>query len=249
MNVPKVFKQSISILSGYQIAYENHGAPRQQVTQTSTLSRSPTPVKDLGKNNLQAALVTKGYGRRPTKILKMQNETYYLRMFMCIQLHLMISKCTCIYVSYMHMFINCAMCIFTLLRSCHRMSSKYILSWRVKCKRFNPLTKGITYKVVWSDIEDWIGPVHFWRSNYLWTIHPGKTIMTMENQSFESWRCISYETWWVCIAMFWVGNYLRQFALNAWPFKTCSGFPTKNAGYLVWHLGVLVEETMVMKGA
>ena len=61
----------ISILSGYQIAYENHGAPRQQVTQTSTLSRSPTPVKDLGKNKLQAALVTKGYGRRPTRILKM----------------------------------------------------------------------------------------------------------------------------------------------------------------------------------
>ena len=74
----------------------------------------------------------------------------------------------------MHMFTNCAMCICTFLRTCHRMSWKYLLSWRVKCKRFNPLTKGITYKVVWSDIEDWIGPVHFWRSNYLWTIHPRK---------------------------------------------------------------------------
>lgn len=94
----------------------------------------------------------------------------------------MISKHTCVYiyifihthVSYMHMFTNCAICICTFLRTCHRVSWKYLLSWRVKCKNFNPLTKEITYKVVWSDIEDWIGPVHFWRSNYLWTIHPRK---------------------------------------------------------------------------
>lgn len=119
------------------------------------------------------------------------------------------------------------------------MSSKYLLSRRVKCKRFNPLTKGITYKVVWSEYWGLNWASAFLEIQLSLNHTPRKAIMTMGNQSFEIWRCISYETGWVCIVMFSGvgGNYLRQFALNAWPFKTCSGFPTKNAGYLVWHLG------------
>lgn len=129
----------------------------------------------------------------------------------------------------MHMFINGAMCICTFLRTCHRVSSKYLLSWRVKCKNFNPLTKR-------DHLQS--GLIRYWGLNWasafleiqLSLNHtPPKAIMTTENQSFEIWRCISYETWRVCIVMFSGvgGNYLRQFALNSWPFKTCSGFPTK----------------------
>ena len=83
MNVPKMFKHyqypsKVAIKMLMKIMVRQGSKWHKPARLVEALLPSRTSGK---KNNLQAALVTKGYGRRPTKILKMQDETYYLKMF------------------------------------------------------------------------------------------------------------------------------------------------------------------------